>query len=138
MEFPRTRKPMRAIELVPLIDVAMFLLIFFMVAGTVEKFALIPIAPPKAQSGKLLDEGHMVILMGTREELVLDDDLIPLDQLEARVREQLKANPNKVITLKADAGIPASRMIQVMDRIKLAGGRNLSLATQSERKPHAP
>ena len=43
MEFKRTRKNTTSIGLIPLIDVAMFLLIFFMVAGTVEKFELVPV-----------------------------------------------------------------------------------------------
>ncbi|MBV8938490.1 MAG: biopolymer transporter ExbD [Alphaproteobacteria bacterium] len=133
MEFARTRTRRREIGLIPLIDVAMFLLIFFMVAGTIEKFELLPVTPPHAASGKLVDEGHMVILMGTHEELVLDDELVTPEQLEKRVAEQIEANPNKVITLKADENIPAVRMIAVMDQLKRAGARNLSVATQSDK-----
>jgi biopolymer transport protein ExbD len=44
----------------------------------------------------------------------------------------LKANPNKVITVKADAAVPANRVIDLMDDIKKAGGKNLSIVTQSK------
>ena len=37
MDFPRTRKKRIEISLIPLIDVSMFLLIFFMLAGSIEK-----------------------------------------------------------------------------------------------------
>lgn len=130
-DFPRYRKPMRGASLVPLIDIALFLLIFFLVAGTIEKFEIIPIDVPEAQSGKMLDEGHIVVLIGTRDEIVLDDELITLEELLPRLKEQLEGNPGKVVTVKADASIPAVKMIAVMDAIKLAGGRNLSLATKS-------
>lgn len=133
MEFARSRKKPCTISLIPLIDVSMFLLIFFMLAGTVQKFEIIPIAPPAAESGKLVDEGHIQILLGTHGEVVLGDDLIDEGQLEERIRSQLSANPNKIITIKADSSIAAIRMIRVMDLLKAAGGRNLSIATQSSK-----
>ena len=52
MEFERTRRKRLEISLIPLIDVSMFLLIFCMVAGTIEKFEIIPIEPPVAPSGR--------------------------------------------------------------------------------------
>lgn len=131
MDFPRNLKKSREVGLIPLIDVAMFLLIFFMVAGTVEKFEIIPVEPPKAESGKLLDEGHIVILLGSRDEVVVDDELTDISGMEALLKPLLSAHPGKIITVKADAAIPAVRMIEVMDRIKLAGGQNLSIVTQS-------
>lgn len=130
MNFERSPRKTGQVGLIPLIDVAMFLLIFFMVAGTVEKFEVLPINPPVAANSKLVDEGHIVILMGTREELVMGEDLVTPEELEARVREQIKANPAKIITLKADASIQAVRVIDVMERLKKAGAANLSVATQ--------
>lgn len=134
LEFERSRRTPKAANIVPLIDVALFLLIFFMVAGTIEKFEIIPIQVPEAQSSKLIDEGHIVILIGTRDEIVMDDELIRMEELLPKLKPQLEGNPNKVVTLKADAEIPAVKMIAVMDAIKLAGGHNLSLVTHSKDK----
>lgn len=132
MNFVRnTRKPHQA-SLTPLIDISLFLLIFFMLAGTVEKFEILPIDPPMAESGKLLDEGHLVVLLGRRDEIIVDDELVNLDELPQVLKDHIAANPEKVITLKSDARTPAGRAIEVMDAIKLAGGRNLSLVTQSK------
>lgn len=132
MEFSRSQKRfVRQASLVPLIDVSMFLLIFFMIAGTVEKFEILPIDPPQAASGKLLDEGHLTILLGSHDEIIVGDDLVEFERLQLVLKQQLQANPNKVITLKADARVPAGRAIAVMDQIKLAGGQNLSLVTQA-------
>lgn len=131
MDFTRTEKPRRAISIIPLIDISLFLLIFFMVAGTIEKIDLIPIEPPTASSGKLMDEGHIVILLGTHEEIVMDEELVTLEELGRKLTKILSQHPDKIITLKADASIPAQRMIRVMDSIKLAGGKHLSIATLS-------
>ena len=132
MNFPRTRRKKIEISLIPLIDVSMFLLIFFMVAGTVEKFEIIPIDPPVAQSGKMMDEGHITILLGRHDEIIVGDDIVPMEEMQKMLSSDLHANPNKVVTVKADAAVPANRVIEVMDAIKAAGGRNLSIVTQSK------
>lgn len=128
--FPRSRKRALIIGVIPLIDVAFFLLIFFMVAGTIEKFEVIPVEPPKAESSKLVDEGHIVILLGKRDEVVVGDELVSLEKMESTVKGLLRENPAKVITIKADGSIPAERMLKVMDALKRAGAQSLSIATE--------
>ena len=132
MEFPRTRRKKIEVSLIPLIDVSMFLLIFFMVAGTVEKFEPIPIEPPVSQNGKLMDEGHETILLGNHDEIILRDEMVSIAEMQKILSPELTANPAKVVTIKADATVPANRMIDVMDAIKAAGGKNLSILTQSK------
>jgi len=136
MEFERTRRKKIEISLIPLIDVSMFLLIFFMVAGSIEKFEIIPVDPPVAQSGKLMDEGHIVILLGRHGEIIVGDDIVPMEEMQKMLAPDLQANPNKVVTVKADATVGANRVIEVMDAIKAAGGRNLSVVTQSKAQLH--
>ena len=136
MEFERTRKKRIEVSLVPMIDVSMFLLVFFMLAGSIDKFEIIPIEPPVAKSGKLMDEGHIVILLGRHDEIISNDEIMDLQGLRDTLTPQLKTNPNKIITVKADAAVPANRMIEVMDAIKASGGKNLSVVTQSKAVMH--
>lgn len=131
MNFPRNTKKRPVISLIPLIDVSIFLLIFFMVSGSIEKFEIIPVEPPIAASGKLVDEGHIMVLLGKYDEVIVGDEIIPLEEMQALLAPDLKANPQKVVTVKADSSVPAARVIDVMDAIKAAGGRNLSIVTQS-------
>jgi biopolymer transport protein ExbD len=134
MEFPRTRRKKIDISLIPLIDVSMFLLIFFMVAGTVEKFDLVPIDPPVSRNGNMMDEGHIEVLLGSHDELILDDEMVTVEEMQKTLAGMLVNNPSKVVTIKADAVVPANRMIEVMDAIKAAGGHHLSVLTQSVAK----
>jgi biopolymer transport protein ExbD len=138
MDFERTRARRIEISLIPLIDISMFLLIFFMIAGTIEKFEIIPVDPPVAQNGKLVDEGHLIILLGRHDELIIGDDIVMLQDAKTFLTPLLQSNPNKVITVKADATVNANRVIDVMDAIKAAGGKNLSIVTQSKAIVHAP
>lgn len=136
INFPRIERKRMTISLIPLIDVSLFMLIFFMVAGSIEKFEIIPVDPPIAKSGKLVDEGHVFILLGTHDEVILDDEMVTVGDMQSRLAEDLKLNPAKVITVKADASVPANRVIDVLDAIKAAGGKNLSIVTQSLEDKH--
>ena len=138
MDFPRTRRKKLEISLIPLIDVSMFLLIFFMVSGRIEKFELIPIEPPVSRHGNMMDEGHVSILLGSHDEIILGDEIVTIEEMQKILAPQLKDNPAKVITVKADAVVPANRMIEVMDAIKAAGGKHLSVLTQSIAKVDKP
>ena len=136
IEFERTRRKPIEISLIPLIDVSMFLLIFFMLAGSIEKFEIIPVDPPVAQSGKLMDEGHISILLGRHGEIIVGDEIVPMEEMQKLLALQLQPNPSKVVTVKADATVAANRVIEVMDAIKAAGGKNLSVVTQSKALLH--
>lgn len=125
---PKRKRPGDGI--IPLIDIAFFLLIFFMVAGTVQQFEIIEIEPPMAQSGEMLDEGHITILLGKYDEIVLDDLLLSMDELAVRLKTKFVMNPDRVVTIKADAKVPAVRLIELMDQVKLAGGKEITIATE--------
>lgn len=131
MEINRSKRMTREISMIPLINLVFLLLIFFLVAGTIEKFDIIPVEIPVADSGKILDEGHIVIVLGQYNEILLNDELVSVDELRTRVETLLENNPRKVISLKADARLEASKMVAIMDLLRIAGGVNLSIVTQS-------
>ena len=133
MDIERSKQLSREITMLPLINIIFLLLIFFLIAGTVQKFEVIDVVVPVADSGKILEEGPIVVVLGQYDEVLLNDELIKLSELKPRVMQLLKdsQNPNRLITLKADARMQAERMIGVMNQLRDAGGKNLSLVTQS-------
>ncbi len=130
MDFERTAKPIKEISLVPLINVVFLLLIFFLVAGTLERFDVLNVQPPIAESGEELDQGPLVVVMGAREELLFNDDLVTPGELENLLREPLKKYPGRVVTIKADARLDAPKLIAILERVRAAGGDKLTLMTQ--------
>lgn len=130
MEFERNKRAIRPVSLVPLINVVFLLLIFFLVAGTVEKVEVIDVEPPKAVSGDLLEEGPVRILLGQHNEVIINDTPVTLENVGNHIADALKDNPGRLITIKADARLSASRMVEVMNRVKAAGGRQVSMITQ--------
>lgn len=131
MQIKRARQSKNELPVLPMVNVVFLLLVFFLVAGSIQKVEVVPIDPPIAESGKVLDEGHIVIALGRYEEIVLNDDMVTEDDIVPMVSKQLKDHPNRIITIKADSSLPAKKLIRMMDYVKAAGGQNLSLVTQA-------
>lgn len=131
MIFERTPRKTIFISLVPLIDVSIFLLIFFMLAGSIQKFEVIQVQPPASQTSKQMGEGHIVVLLGRHDEIIINDEIMDMVAMQALLSSDLKDHPHKVVTVKADATVAANKVIDVMDAIKIAGGKNLSIVTQA-------
>lgn len=131
MEFMRGSRKMRTVTLVSLVDIVFTLILFFMVAGHMDKFSIVPIDLPHADSGQLLDEGPIEVVLGRYDEVIINDQLTDKGQVLAELKHQLTVNPERVITIKADAGLEANKLVAFLEQIRAAGGKNLSLVTQS-------
>ena len=131
MEFNRTSRKLRPISMVSLIDIIFTVILFFIVAGHLEKFSIIPIALPTADSGQRLDEGPIVVLLGKLGEIIINDELYDGPALDAELKRQFAINPERIVTIKADANMEANRLVDFLEKIRAAGGKNLSLITQS-------
>lgn len=126
----RTRKP-RPITVISLIDVMFVLLLFFMIAGHLEKVAIVPVELPQADSGQLLDQGPVEVLLGRRDEIIINDEMIPPANVAAELQKQLAVNTERVITIKADQALEANKLVTFMESVRAAGGINISLVTDS-------
>lgn len=131
MEFSRTTRKLRAVSMVSLIDIVFTIILFFIVAGHMEKFSIIPVELPVADSGQRLDEGPIVVVLGRYGETIINDELYTGAAIGAQLKEQLKINPERVITIKADATMQANALVDFLEKIREAGGKNLSLVTQT-------
>lgn len=131
MEFARTTRKLRAISMVSLIDIVFTIILFFLVAGHLEKFSIVPIDLPHAASGQHLDEGPVVVLLGKYGEVIMNDEMYEGAKIAERLQAELKVNPERVITIKADAHLEANQLVDFLEKIREAGGKNLSLVTQS-------
>ena len=132
MEINRSRQGQKEINMIPMINVIFLLLVFFLIGGTIQKFEVIDVDIPVAQSGHVLDEGHTVIVLGFNDEIIVNDDFVMPQDLFQSLKVELKDNPARIITIKADSKLPATRMIKIMELVKAAGGVNLSLVTTSQ------
>lgn len=131
VEFNRTTRKPRQVALISLIDVMFVLLLFFMIAGHLEKISPVMVDLPIADSGQLLDEGPVKVTLGLQGEILINDERFAASGVIAEMKRQLMNNPERIITIKADANLEANRLVALLEQVRAAGGINLSVVTQS-------
>jgi biopolymer transport protein ExbD len=127
----RIPKKPREISLVPMINVIFLMLIFFIVAGKIEHVHILPIDIPLSEQTSDVSLGEEVITLGKRDEILIGEDpIFSLDELETWIKERIAANPAVRFTIKADADMPATVLIEVMHLMERAGAYDVVLAAQ--------
>ncbi|MFZ4124695.1 MAG: ExbD/TolR family protein [Rickettsiales bacterium] len=130
-EFARTVRTPRPISFISLISIMFVLILFFMIAGHLEKIQIIDVNLPMADSGQMIDEGPIEIMLGRHDEIIINDEMRAQSEVLAELKNQLALNPERVVTIKADAALEANKLVDLMQMIRDAGGINLSLITES-------
>ncbi len=133
---PQARRK-RSLTMVPVINIIFILIFFFLVAGHLQKVTVLDVDLPKATSGKLLDEGPVELVLGKYGEMLINEALFSEEKARAELKRQLAANPERIVTIKADANTEANRLIRMMQMIQSLGGRNISIITQRVDADHA-
>jgi biopolymer transport protein ExbD len=135
MRVPRQEQPKARIEIIPMIDVIFFLLVFFMVSTlsmTINRG--LPVNLPTAvTSQKDLRENLNLTLMQDGE-MFLNKEPITLPDLGLRVRTALAGEPELMVIINADGDVRHSAVVEVMDELRLAGIARLAIAVRPERK----
>ncbi|HZQ73687.1 MAG TPA: biopolymer transporter ExbD [Burkholderiales bacterium] len=136
MDFQRGKeKEPLEINLVPLIDVMMVILIFLMVTTTYSKFTELQINLPTADAEKQLDRPNEInVLVNAQGQYVIDHHPVAAAGVE-QVAEELKraAAPLKepIVVISADATATHQAVIRVMEAARLAGLSQITFTTQS-------
>jgi biopolymer transport protein ExbD/biopolymer transport protein TolR len=116
------------INVVPLVDVVLVLLIIFMLTAPIIQSG-IEINVPKTRTVKTLTQERLVIQITRDQVLYLNDTPININEFETRLKARLKS-PTQGIYLRADEEVPFGTIAKVMDRAKQAGLANISIVTQ--------
>jgi biopolymer transport protein TolR len=129
----RGRTPMAEINVTPLVDVMLVLLIIFMVTAPLLK-AGVPVELPDSRAKALAEEAQQVTLSLSRDgELYLDDEPVAPGELADRLAAIPPGADGKppLVTLRADKGLDYGRVMGVMGELNRAGFNSISLVTQS-------
>jgi biopolymer transport protein TolR len=118
------------INVTPLVDVMLVLLIVFMISAPLMQQG-IQVNLPKA-SADHLDQtpDQLVILIKESQEILLADRLIERGTLHQKLQAIASARPNVEVVIQADHEIPYGILAQVMAQVKKAGIHRVGLATQ--------
>lgn len=122
------------INVTPLVDVVLVLLIIFMITAPALYQSGIKVELPKAASGAKVERMTLKITLTATGEMRLGDSVVQMSDLTVRAGEALKKDPEANAIIAADRGLTHGQVIEVIDTLKTAGITRIALGTQSKRK----
>ena len=125
----KTQSSLAEINVVPMVDVVLVLLIIFMLTAPIIQSG-IEINVPKTKTVKELTQERILVSIDREQKLFLNDDPININELETRLKNKIKDPSLAMIYLRADEEVPFGTIAKVMDRAKIAGVANISVVTQ--------
>jgi biopolymer transport protein TolR len=125
----RTQTSLAEINIVPLVDVVLVLLIIFMITAPIIQSG-IEVNVPKTKTVKELTQERLVVTINREQRLFVDNTPININELEQRLKVRIKDPAQTMIYLRADEEVPFGSIAKVMDRAKQAGMVNISVVTQ--------
>jgi len=134
---PMLQRKQRVSDEIPtasLADIAFLLLIFFLTTTVFNEEKGLPIVLPEEQKEQEVASKNLLFLMVQPDGRVRikrgeseQEQVVPSDQVEGIVRQELGANPNLITAIQTDPGAAYRHMVSVLDEVKLAGAERISL-----------
>ncbi len=128
-------RPMAEINVTPFVDVMLVLLVVFMVTAPLLSVG-VPVDLPKTQAATINNPDEpLVISINAKGEIFLQESMIPMENLTARLLAVTGQNPDTRIFVRGDKGIQYGQVMQVMGSVSAAGYRKVSLLAELPDKP---
>ncbi|WP_025131660.1 biopolymer transporter ExbD [Pseudomonas sp. PH1b] len=126
------KKKKAHIEIIPMIDVMMFLLVFFVLISlnVIPAVGIKTQLPVASTAQQLKPQNKAVITLGLQERLQLDGQDLDEGALLAQLKVLNDGSEKLVIIINSDQGVEVKRLVSVMDLLKGNGFSSVSIATR--------
>jgi biopolymer transport protein ExbD len=125
---------MPELNLVPLMDVIMTILIYFIIVSmTLTNFQAIDVTLPSrgAPAGKTaVPVDPLVIGLNLPGQILVNNRAVSPDELDQAVTQYLSEQPQGVVILKADQAVPYAGVVKLLSALQRLGGDRVSLAVE--------
>ena len=123
----RTASALGEINVTPLVDVVLVLLLVFMVTAPMMNKG-IDVSLPVANQPQVPDESRMVVTVNAREQIFIDGKPVNILLLQETMKGMMQARTVKVVYLRADESLRYGKVIEVVDKLKNAGVDQIGFA----------
>ena len=132
MKIRRRESKKARIEIIPMIDVIFFLLVFFMVSSlAMTKINSMPVALPKTSSSPEAIKQDIILTIRADKSIFLNKNAVTLDNLGTQLAYEMHDRPQDTVVVNSDEAVPYGLVVQVMDKARQVGVRKFALATEA-------
>ena len=134
----RVATTLSEINVVPLVDVMLVLLIIFMIAAPMMQRGLDVALPVARRADPMIaDRPFITVPLSFRTDQMVQvgDDPVRMEILGERIRQELSERTDKDVFLRGDGGITVQELISVVDELKEGGVANVGLVTGGPIRP---
>ena len=123
------------INVTPLVDVVLVLLIIFMVITPMLTRGRDVQLPVATSADEEHEQRESVVLTVTADQrLWIETESVSLEQLPAAVKQRFAGNPNMQVLIKADSGVSVRALRPVLQKLKAASISEIALAVMAEKE----
>lgn len=136
MRIPRQQPEKARIEIIPMIDVIFFLLVFFMISTlsmTINRGLPVNLPAAATSHKDVRDTVNLTVMQDGS--LFLNKQPVTLQDLGQRVKAAMTADPQLAVVINADGQVLHSRVVEILDELRLAGVSGLAIAVKPGKKP---
>ena len=122
------QRPLAEINVTPLVDVMLVLLIISMLAAPMLQRG-IPLELPATETATEIDEARVIVSVDRNVTIRINDRPVHYDLFEERMQGIALERPGETVYLRADKLLPYEEVLLVMDKIRKAGVTDVALVT---------
>ena len=120
-------EPITQINVVPLVDIMLVLLIIFMLTASFISTPSVSVHVPKSYTSDPTIPASQSLVLNTKGEIYYQDKKIDKPELSAKIKEDVGGNPGLRIVLSADESVPTGKLVELLDVVRQAGVSQIAL-----------
>ena len=124
---PDADEAITQINVVPLVDIMLVLLIIFMLTASFISTPSLPVSTPKAYTADPTAPASQSLVLNLKGEIFYQNHKMVPNELKLKLREAAALNPELRIILSADASVPHGKVVELIDLIRQAGVTKIAL-----------
>lgn len=119
------------INVTPLVDVTLVLLVIFMVTASLVFTRSLPVNLPKSETSEAAVQASWVVVVKKSGDFMLNGKRIAKAELSGRMRNEVKLNPSLKVDLAADEGLAYGKVVGALDLLKKEGVKRVVLSVNT-------
>lgn len=132
MRFPLIQQKSSVMDIAPMVDLVFLLLVFFMIGSRFAQPSL-EMKLPEASTGNISERNAIVISVDRNRRIALNGSSLSLEDLGDSLKQSLHSQPSSEVMLRVDGQVPYQLFVQIMDRCRAAGAKDMRLEYEPER-----